>query len=419
MPRNKHSARFISYALLSTAFFIGFFNRFAPATFSEPMGHSLDLSAAALGGLAAIHFWVYTLMQVPAGVVIDRFGIHLPAVIGTLLTGIGAITLGMTESYTLALMGPFLVGLGMSLVFVAVMKNNALWFDERQFGMVTGATLLIGTLGSIASESPARLLLELTDWRAIFLTLGLITIATAFLILFFWRPPPGSSKQQSPARTQPLDSQPRGLWLSVMKNRQLWLILMAISGTNGTFYAFAGLWGTQLLSDGYGLPSASASLILTLALIPYGLGSPIFGQFSDLLKTRKRFIWISSLVNMAAWLWLLLVPTSGFTESLICFLALGLSSGAQVAVAFAAVKETVHADTLGSAIAFVNMGVFLVTAIIQTAYGWMISLDGTTAISGTLYRSSLWLPACLSAIGFFAAMWIKETYPSVHQTPPA
>lgn len=162
-----------------------------------------------------------------------------------------------------------------------------------------------------------------------------------------------------------------------------------------------------------------ASLILTLSLIPYGLGSPIFGQLSDLLKTRKRFIWISSLVNMAAWLWLLLVPTSGFAESLICFLALGISSGAQVAVAFAAVKETVHADTLGSAIAFVNMGVFLVTAIIQTAYGWMISLDGANAISGTIYRSSLWLPACLSAIGFFTAMWIKETYPSVHQIPPA
>ncbi|MGG4773351.1 MFS transporter [Paenalcaligenes sp. Me52] len=407
--QEKSTARAISYALLATAFFIGFFNRFAPATFAAPIGNSLGLEATALGGLAAMHFWVYTVMQVPAGLVIDRFGIRLPAALGTLLTGVGAIILSMASSYSAALLGPLLVGLGMSLVFVAVMKSNAIWFDGRQFGLVTGVTLLIGTLGSIVSEAPARLLLALTDWRVIFMVLGVLTLIVAALILLSWRAPAGYSDGMQPAGQAGQNVLRRELWLDVLKSRQLWLLLVAIAGTNGTFYAFAGLWGTHLLSDGYGLSGASASLVLTLALVPYGLCSPIVGKLSDSWRTRKHFIWLSSLLNVVAWLWLLCGSDVGFAASLVCFLVLGLSSGAQVTVAFAAAKESVPAAVAGSAIALVNMGVFLVTAIVQTVYGWLIA--SAAADGASVYITALWLPVGISVLGFVAALGVRETYP--------
>lgn len=408
--QDTSSARAISYTLLVTAFFIGFFNRFAPATFAAPIGSSLGLEATALGGLAAMHFWVYTVMQVPAGLVIDRFGIRLPAALGTLLTGVGAVVLSVAQSYSVALLGPLLVGFGMSLVFVAVMKSNAIWFDGYQFGMVTGVTLLIGTLGSIVSEAPARLLLAITDWRVIFMALGALTLFVAVLIFLYWRAP----ADYNDAATQPVGQAGqsvlrRELWLDVLKNRQLWLLLVAIAGTNGTFYAFAGLWGTHLLSNGYGLSGASASLVLTLALVPYGLCSPIVGKLSDSWHTRKLFIWLSSLVNLAAWLWLLWGAEVGFATSLMCFLILGLSSGAQVTVAFAAAKESVPAVVAGLAIALVNMGVFLVTAIVQTVYGWLIASGATE--SASVYIAALWLPAGISVLGFLAALGVRETYP--------
>lgn len=400
-------ARSLSFVLLVVAFFIGFFNRFAPATFAAPIGQSLGLGAAALGSLAAMHFWVYTLMQVPAGLVVDRLGIRLPAMVGTLLTGAGAIALGVAESYVVALSGPFLVGLGMSLVFVTVMKNNAIWFDGRQFGTITGVTLLIGTVGSLAAEAPAGLLLAWVDWRTIFISLGVATLVIALLILFFWQPPSEVSDGARPLHQHGLRRP--GLWKGVVGSRQLWLILLAIAGTNGTFYAFAGLWGTPLLTDGYGLSNTAASLILTLSWVPYGVGSLLFGQWSDCIQSRRHFIWISSLLNIAAWLWLVWGPVSGFTGGLVCFLLLGLTGGAQVAVSFAAVKESVHAEITGSAIAFVNMGVFLVTAIIQTAYGWVVSLAAPDALAA-IYREALWLPASLSLAGLVAALWVKETY---------
>ena len=404
--------RAVSYSLLATAFFIGFFNRFAPATFSQPIGQSFGLGAAEIGGLAAMHFWVYTLMQIPAGVIVDRLGIRRPAAAGTLLTGAGALVLGLAPSYPIALAGPGLVGVGMSVVFVAMMTNNAIWFDGRQFGLVTGITLLIAAMGSIAAEGPAQFVLQLTGWRSIFMALGVITIAIGILIALFWRHPADMHNQgRAPAEASDDAELARlGAWLEAIRQPKLWLVLLAISGTNGTFYAFAGLWGTRLLSDGFGLDSHMAAWIITASLVPYGLGSLCVGTLSDWFRTRKAFVLSASVLGSLAWAWLLFAPWTD-TAGLVCFLALGLSS-AQVVVSFATVKESVSEHVVGVSLAMVNMGVFLTTAIIQMGYGWLISFPGMNTASPATFRAALWLPAFMSFAGLAAAAWVQETFPS-------
>lgn len=411
--RGSRRWRALSYGLLATAFYIGFFNRFAPATFSLPIGRSFELGAAGIGALAATHFWVYTLMQIPAGMLVDRLGIRWPATAGTLLTGAGALTLGLAPSYPVALAGPLLVGIGMSIVFVAVMKNNALWFAGRRFGLVTGVTLLAAALGSISAEAPAYALLRVLDWRSIFVSLGAATIGVGALIALLWRhpaetghdcTPPGAAAPGGTALAR------RRAWLGAARQPQLWLVLLAISGTNGTFYAFAGLWGTHLLGNGFGLSGNTASWIITCALVPYGLGSLLVGHVSDWLRTRKAFICLASLVGALAWAWLLFGPWSGAATGLACFLVLGLSS-AQVVVSFATVKESVSEDVIGVALALVNMGVFLTTAVVQTGYGWFVSWVSTAPASPAAYRTALWLPAMLSVAGLAAALLVRETYP--------
>lgn len=409
----KSSIKLISYSLLAAAFFIGFFNRFSPATFASPISDSLGVSIAAIGSLAALHFWVYTLMQVPAGIIVDRYGIRTPAAIGTLLSGLGALILGSSEEYWVALIGPCFVGLGMSLVFVAVMKNNAIWFDGEKFGFITGVTLLIGTFGAVASESPALFILKYTSWRQIFIYLGLITLAISILIALLWRHPNEAlSDKKTLNNSKVANKFDAKAWLNVIRYRQLWLILLAISGTNGTFYAFAGLWGIPFLNEGVTLSNATSSLIITLSLLIYGLASLFFGRISDLLERRKIFIWSAAFVNTLCWIWMMFFPESGLLSALTCFLLAGLSSGVQVVASFAAIKESVNDNIAGSAIAFVNMGVFLTTAIVQAGYGWIIvSLSSTSNPTLSAYQIGLWLPAILSLIGLIASVFVKETYP--------
>ncbi|MES1938358.1 MFS transporter [Salinisphaera hydrothermalis] len=410
---NISMARHVSYGLLATAFFIGFFNRFAPASFSLPISRSFGLSAGEIGSLAATHFWVYTLMQIPAGLIVDRIGIRLPAAAGTLLTGAGALTLGLAPTYPIALAGPGLVGFGMSIVFVAMMKNNAIWFEGRRFGLITGVTLLVAAIGSMAAEAPANALLQRIDWRSIFIVLGALTIAVGVLIGLLWRPP---DRRWHPGAASLTPSSESGLapslaWHDVLRSPQLWLVLLALSGTNGTFYAFAGLWGTQVLGDGFGLSGNAAAWSLTAALVPYGLGSLLVGQLSDRLRTRKTFVLAASLLNALAWAALLFAPWSHAVLGLACFLALGLSS-AQVVVSFAVVKESVSANIVGLALALVNMGVFLTTAVVQMGYGWALSWVSDSVTPQTGLRTALWLPAIISFAGLAAAVRIRETHPA-------
>jgi MFS family permease len=409
-----------------------------------------------------MQFWVYTLMQIPAGIMVDRRGIKAPAAAGTLLTGFGALLLCLTHDYHVALASSALVGLGMSTVFMGLMKNNTLWFEPHRYGRITGITMLIASAGSIAAEGPASLLLDYMPWRHVFLFLGVATVLTGMLIGLFYREPcsatvPGrdgsAHKSSSASKTTPshkADSTNKakpvtkasptnkragatnratvnraaarakdastasnpGAYRHIIRSRQIWLILLAIAGTNGTFYAFAGLWGGPLLIDGFGLDRSHAAWFVTAALVPYGLGSLVFGHLSDAARNRKFFVVGASAVSTVAWAVLTFGDWSPGLSGWLLYLALGFS-GAQVVVSFAAVKESVPGSLAGLGLSVVNMGVFLTSAVVQLVFGWILDAVAAPEAAPGLadYRAALLLPLCLSAAGLIAALFVRETYP--------
>lgn len=400
--------RAVSFCLLSAVFFIGFFNRFSPATFAAPIAHSLGIQAAALGGLASMHFWVYTLMQIPAGLLVDRYGIQRPVVIGSVATGLGALVLGMAENYAVALAGPALVGFGMSMVFVGVMKNNVVWFEAKRYGLVTGFTMLIAAAGSVVAQAPAAILLDYVSWHSVFIGAGSATLILAALIGLFYREPAPDHGRYAVRHNSP---QKQSAIRSVFRSRQIGLIALAIAGTNGTFYAFAGLWAGPLLVNGLSVDRGYAALVVTAALVPYGIGSLIFGQISDALRSRRMLIVLSSTISVISWGVMTLIPWGAGITAWLLYMALGLSS-AQVVVSFAAARESVPDVAVGLCIAIINMGVFLTTALVQIVFGALLewSAEGSPPTFAD-YQHALVLPFVLSLIGLAAALFVRETFP--------
>ncbi len=142
---------------------------------------------------AAANFWVYTAMQVPVGVLIDRDGTRLVVCAGGAVTPLGTVVLGVAPGYGVALLGPMLVGLGTSGIFVGLMEFNVTWFPAHRYGLVTGITMFVGDLGSILAEGPSPGLLSVLSWRSIFLI-----AATAVAWSTSARSsPPGSSSPSS------------------------------------------------------------------------------------------------------------------------------------------------------------------------------------------------------------------------------
>ncbi|CAM4064979.1 MFS transporter [Nocardiopsis rhodophaea] len=167
---------------------IGFFHRFAPATFADTIATSLGASATGLGVLAAGHFWIYTAAQIPAGMVLDRYGARSSVAAASAVVALGSVLLATAGGLVQATCGPILTGLGMSAVFVGVMRFNAQAFPAHRYGLVTSVAMLIANVGSIAAGSPTALLIEHWSRRTLFGVASLVSAVLAVMVCSRRRP---------------------------------------------------------------------------------------------------------------------------------------------------------------------------------------------------------------------------------------
>lgn len=179
--------RWSVFAVLVVAYMSVYFHRMAPGVVAGELMASFQTTGAALGSLAAMYYYVYTAMQVPAGVLADTVGIRAVAALGNVVAGVGSILFGLAESFEMASAGRFLVGLGVSVIFVGLMKSNTVWFSERRYGLVSGLTLFLGNLGSVLAAGPLAFALTLWSWREVFVGLGIGSLLFGVLSLLIVR----------------------------------------------------------------------------------------------------------------------------------------------------------------------------------------------------------------------------------------
>ena len=414
--------RWTAFTLLVIAYMMVYFHRMAPGVVAADLMQAFSTSGAALGSLAAMYYYVYTAMQIPSGVLADTLGPRLCAGVGSLVAGAGSILFGLAPDFFTASLGRLLVGLGVSVVFVGLMRSNAVWFSERRYGLVSGLTLFLGNVGSILAAGPLALLLAWASWRNVFVAAGGVSIVLAGFTFWLVRNRPeeaGFPSLRAMAGEVEHPPRERHWWpelQAVLKNRQVWPGFWVNFGVTGSLFAFAGLWGIPLMRDVHGLSRSEASLYTTLALAGFAVGSFFMGALSDRLGLRKPVILGAGLLSLASWLAMLLLPWGPGLSGLILYTALGLSAGGFV-VTYAAAKEWVPPANAGMAIALVNTGLFLGAAIMQPLFGWMADLtwegrlvNGIRLYAWEDYRNGLAASAGFAALALAGAWRLRETH---------
>src|SRR5574343_1137990 len=164
--------RWLALGIVAVAYILSFFQRFAPAGVAPDLASAFNTSAASLGALAATYFYVYTVMQVPTGMLADTLGPRRILMLGGLIGGIGSFLFGFAPSFEIALVGRTLVGLGVSVTFIAMLKLIAVWFEESRFATLVGVCMLIGNMGSVLAGAPLAALAQSSGWRGVFVGVG-------------------------------------------------------------------------------------------------------------------------------------------------------------------------------------------------------------------------------------------------------
>ena len=173
--------RWLALGIVALAYVLSFFQRFAPAGIANDLAAAFDTSAASLGVLAATYFYVYTVMQVPTGMLADTLGPRRILMLGGVIGGIGSFMFGLAPTLDIALIGRTLIGLGVSVVFIAMLKLIAVWFEEERFATLVGVSMLIGNLGSVLAGAPLSAVAQSTGWRGVFIGIGALSLVLTAL----------------------------------------------------------------------------------------------------------------------------------------------------------------------------------------------------------------------------------------------
>jgi sugar phosphate permease len=413
--------RWSGYAVLILAYMTVYFHRMAPGVVAGDLMQAFHASGTALGSLAAMYYYIYTAMQIPAGVLADTLGARIGVSLGCLVAGAGSLLFGLAETIEVASVGRLLVGLGVSVVFVGLMRSNTQWFSEGRYGLISGVTLLLGNLGSILAAGPLALLLGVTSWRSVFVIMGALSLIIAGLTVWLVRNRPEDvglpsvreldGKAPHPERHRHWVLDLKG----VITTGAVWPSFFVMFGVTGSLFAFAGLWGVPMMRDLYGLDRTGASAYTTLALAGFAVGCLIMGWLSDHLGRRKPVMVGACVLSLLAWLALTLLPWGPGWTGMTLYALLGFSASGFV-VGYAAAKEVVPPGVAGMAIALVNTGLFLGAAILQPAFGWVLDLtwdgilvDGVRRYAWADYRNGLWLSAGFALLALLASLALRET----------
>jgi predicted MFS family arabinose efflux permease len=405
--------RWLALGVVSAAYVLSFFQRFAPAGIAQDLAAAFSTSAASLGVLAATYFYVYTVMQIPTGILADTLGPRKILAIGGVIGGLGSFMFGFAPTLDWALAGRTLIGLGVSVVFIATLKLIAVWFEENRFATIVGIFMLVGNLGSVLAGSPLSGLSQATGWRGVFIGVGIVSLLLALASWLIVRDrPDADSAAHRPRfnRTVVLSA-----LLSVLKNRATWPAILVNTGMSGAFFTFAGLWATPYLMQVHGMERPVAANHLSLWFGGFAIGCFFIGTLSDRIGRRKPVLIVASHLYAAIWLlWL-----SGLTMSLwlsySLFALMGLVT-AGFTLSWACAKEVNPPLLSGMSTSVANMGGFLAGALLQPLVGWIMDrgwhgelLNGSRFYDLAAWRSGMLIVALCALMGAMATWWIRET----------
>ncbi|HNU10620.1 MAG TPA: MFS transporter [Rubrivivax sp.] len=420
-PTTTASSRLRTVVMLLAlaSYLMSMFHRVAPAVIAGDLAAAFQVNAAALGVLAATYFYVYTLLQIPTGVLADTLGPRRILTLGGIVAGVGSLLFGLAPSFPVALIGRTLAGLGVSVAFIAMLKLIAVWYVESRFATLVGTMMFMGNLGTMTAGTPLAWAAQAAGWRAVFIAIGIASLLIGMLSWFFVQDRPGESSPTPVLAGSHNPPKRSTAWhrdlLAVMKNRLTWPGFFVNVGIAGSFFAFAGLWAVPYFMQVHGMTRAVASNHITVYFGGFAIGCLLMGPVSDRLKRRKPLMVTGAVLHAIGWwAWLALDAPSRTTTSLLCT-AMGIVT-ASLTLSWACAKEVNPPAVSGMATSIVNMGVFLGPSILQPLVGWVMDRNWQGAMDGGArlyspadYRTGLLLMAAFAALGAVSTFFVRET----------
>ncbi|MEH6403309.1 MAG: MFS transporter [Sneathiella sp.] len=368
-PAHVRRRAFYIFLICAVLFGMGQFHRLSGAVTIPPIAEDLGLSVDRLGFVAAILFFTSALLQIPNGLLLDRFGSRrvVPIYVGFAIAG--CLILAFATSYEELLVSRMLLGGGFSVTMMSAYVLFAKWYPVEKFATVTSWMMAASSLGSIIASYPLAFFINEFGWRPAYLIVAGVTLVAVIVGFFVIRDiPPGYVKNAKQPTT--LKESLRGYSAVLVFPRFFFLLAMGFVAF-GPATAILGMWGGPYLETQYGLSGVERGEILLLMVIAVPIGALFFGPMDRIFKSRKRVVLVAVFAEVCAFLAL------GFLDDLplwgVCSLFVVIAFLQQHYVVLAAHCRSLFPDYLvGRANSTLNLTSIMGVGTMQSLFGWAL-----------------------------------------------
>jgi MFS family permease len=397
----------LPWAVAALFYSYGFFQRVAPSVMVDDLMREFAVNATIVGQISGLYFYSYAALQVPIGMLLDRYGPRAVIVTAALLCAAGSALFGWAPSLTEAYLGRLLIGAGAGVSWIGALYVATRTLPVNRFASVGGLTMAAGMLGAIGGQAPLAALVQEFGWRATMLwsALGAALIA----VLFYYvagrdAPAPVAGRDAPASHAAPARPQLLAGLAAVTRDARTWILGAYTATVTGSFLTFGGLWGVPYLMQANGLSRPAAALVTSAMLVGWGAGGPMAGWLSDRLRRRRPVMLAGSVLMLAGWSLLLLLPALSTTALVILLGGIGMAGGVMV-LAFALGRDVAPADAAGVMSGLINTMTIAAGALMQPIVGLLMDWqwDGTMAEGVRVYAATAYERAfiCFPLLSLF------------------
>ncbi|WP_369183594.1 nitrate/nitrite transporter [Streptomyces sp. Y1] len=337
------------------------------------------IGASALSTFSILQVLVYAAMQIPVGLLVDRYGPRKVLLLGVLLLSTGQLAFAFSSSFGPALASRAVLGCGDAMTFISVLRIAARWFPAAKNPFVAQLTGLVGMGGNLITTVVLAQALHSEGWTPTFTAIALLGVAVFALVALFLREVPARAPSvgrtvEAPVERPRIGHQVRACWREPGTRLGLWIHFTTQFPGN----TFGLLWGMPYLIQAQGLSRAEAGGLLTLLVLANMTSGFVFGRVLS-RTARARMPIVLTVIGATALGWALALAWPGGHPPMWLLVAIVVVMGSNgpaslVGLDYARARNPV--ERLGTASGIVNMGGFIGTVI--TLLGVGVLLDALT-----------------------------------------
>ncbi|OEH84286.1 MFS transporter [Desulfuribacillus stibiiarsenatis] len=411
MDKQNSRFRWVVFATVLFTYLLMASQRTAPGLITDLLMADFNVTASTIGLLTSVQFFIYASLQIPMGVLADRYGPNFLLIIGAILTGLGTIIYSLgTHEYVL-FFSRILTGTGDATIWVCIVLVLSQWFNEKEFVRLIGLSGMTGSLGFLLATVPFSAWIHLLGWRFAFFSSGILLCLCGILLYFVLIK---KQKQLFENETAVAENEIQREKLLVLlrrifSNRQAWALFFCHFGIVGGYLGFISSWAVPYGMNVYEMTRSGASQLIMIGLIGALIGAPLTSWVSSRLDTIKRPYVVVHIFILMSWSSFLLFNGNPPLPLLILlFFNIGFGFGAS-SLTFAVVRQSFPIVESGIVSGFANTGGFLSAVLLPSIFGNI--LDHFMSASGSLgdgYFYGFIIPVIFSMIGLIGVIFVKE-----------